>query len=371
MEPSLEILALLCKKLNIDIEKTDDTPKLVPLFKDDIERLYNAIKHSDYDVSYSIYSTINLKYKTLTHPAFLLVKKLFDLRFAMLNNQLDSAKQLYFEIQGISAYNDTFSRDYYHRFCGLYNYLYGNLEHSLNHYKNAENLSFREDIEEVYYQMGLVYTRLGNIALSTYYTAKALTRYENKMNYRLCKNCNLLLAVNYRKMGENEKALNMYEAILNGLTGDADKKLKAKVLHNIGFIHFQMGNKSEAIDFFKKSISYKGKDIDPSNTLYLLAKTYLDLKDTENARKLIKEGNTLSHLYDNEDYLIKFQVMEYLLEGNSRSSVFEEYMQSSALPYFKNKNERNTVIEFTKILAEYYESNHKYKNAYTLLKTLL
>jgi HTH-type transcriptional regulator, quorum sensing regulator NprR len=88
MEPSPEILALLCKKLNIDMERAGDSSKLVPRFKDDIDRLYSAIKHSDFEESHSIYEEINNKYETFTHPAFLLVKKLFDLRIAILNNKM-------------------------------------------------------------------------------------------------------------------------------------------------------------------------------------------------------------------------------------------------------------------------------------------
>jgi transcriptional regulator with XRE-family HTH domain len=370
IEPSPEILTLLCKKLNISISQEDEPASLIPQLRDDMERLYTVIKHSGYTEALLMLQDIEGKYKRLTHPSFILVKKLFSLRIAILNKQSDEAKQLYFEIQGLSNYTAHFSNDFYHRFCGLYNYLFGDLELSLKHYKEAEKLSYREDIEEVYYQMGLIYTRLEDIARSTYYTAKALSRYESKMNYRLCKNCNLLLAVNYRKMGENEKALNMYQSILYGLLDNSDNKLRAKVYHNIGYIHFQMGNSNEAIEFYKRSLSYKQETIDPSNTLYLLAKTYLQLKDYEKAREITIEGKKQSCVHENEDYLIKFQVLDYLIEDKEGSPIFEEYMQNTALPFFKEKNDQTTVIEFTQLLAEYFERIYKYKKAYYLLKSL-
>ncbi|PRX75268.1 hypothetical protein B0G93_11550 [Bacillus sp. V-88] len=300
-----------------------------------------------------------------------MVKKLFSLRIAILDNQADLAKQLYLEIEDLSCYNDNFSNDFYYRFCGLYNYLYGDLELSLNYYKIAEKLSIREDIEEVYYQIGLIYTRLENISLSTYYTAKALTRYEINMNYKICKNCNLTLAVNYRKMGENEKALRKYRAILNGLSGTADNRLRAKVYHNIGFIHFQTGSMVKAVEFLNKSIFYKGDSSDSSNTYYLLAKSFLELNKIDAVMENIKKGKKYSNNNNNRDYIIKFQILEHLVEDGAQSPIFEKYMQNIALPYFRKIKDRTTVLEFTKLLAEHYEKNNKYKSAYLLLKKLL
>jgi tetratricopeptide (TPR) repeat protein len=370
INPNPEIVSLICDKLNIQNIQSDDPRKLIPRFRDDIERLYTAIKYSGEEEVVSLFNRIEKDYESLTLPSFYLVKKLFSLRIDLLRGLVERSEQTYSEILNLTEYLDPFSFDFYHRFCGLYNYMLGDLKLSLHHYKEAELSLERQDIEEVYYQMGLVYTKLENISLSTYYTTMALSRYENILNYRLCKNCNLLLAVNYRKMGENDKALAMYQAILNGLDNNSDEKLKAKVFHNMGLIHNQMEKYIEAVKYYKKSISYKGESGDPSNTLYLLAKTHLHLEEYREAQEIALEGRRYSSNKENTEYLIKFQVLQFFIEKTEKSAAFEEYMQSTALPHFKAKKDRATVVEFTQLLADYYENNHKYKSAYLLLKNL-
>lgn len=372
IEPNVELLDLLCSRLGISLDQLADEQQQIPKLIIELESLYRLIRNKEVDEASNLFSELTERYNDITVPQAVVLVGMFGLRVSLLeSNNKQSADAYYKEISTLLPYVDTSHLSYYYRFRGLYQYLYGSIEKALEYYKLAEHCIQNNEIEEVYYQLSLVYTRLQSVSLSTLYLTKALEIFVQKMDYELCTNCYLLLGVNYRIMGEFEKAISNYQSLLQRLRSPDDDIILSKVYHNLGLIYSDLGDCTLAVNYFVNSLKLKKEQKSKIKTIYLLTKEYFKQNNKDQTAKLLQEGKLLSSEFQNEDYHIKFSVLEYLVFNMEQSVEFENHLINIAIPNFKTKGELDTVSEYIKLLAVYYEEQRQYKKAYELLKNLL
>lgn len=362
--PSDEIIHLLCNRLGIKIHDSHHDQISLQRLKENGHKFYRLIRNQEIKKGKQLYQEIIGEFSSSMDPDISLINGLVELRMALFDSDYQKAAKYYDKAIKLNKYVDKELSFLYSRVCGLYHYLYGDLKESLRHYKDIEQIGNYDFIEEVYYQMALIYSRLNKLSFSSFYLEKALEIFVIKMDYKQCTNCNIILGVNYRKMQEFEKAIECYNIIL--VQNSDNRNLIAKTHHNLGLVYSNIKHSEIAIEHLLKSLYIKEslKDVSPVNTMYLIGKEFFIMDKTTKALEWLEKGLNSIQKFDNNDVFIKLKVLEQLIYGQ----IVESYMNDVAIPFFKNKGELETVSEFTYLLAGHHERNEEYKKAYFLLK---
>jgi tetratricopeptide (TPR) repeat protein len=167
----------------------------------------------------------------------------------------------------------------------------GEFKLALEHMKRAERLtSDKEDLMDIYNQIGLIYRRMGYLDDALFYYSKSLSLARDIGDRSVQAAVLNNMASIYGNKGELDKALGYYEESLRLKT---DEKEKAPTYNNIAIIYYEKGNYQKAVEYFQKAIEinerygdYHGASIVKLN----LGNTYRKMKDYEKAEKYILEG---------------------------------------------------------------------------------
>jgi tetratricopeptide (TPR) repeat protein len=318
----------------LDIQNPKDSNINTLRLKEKALKFYRLIRNNELLEGKQLYQEIVNEFADVLEPDISLITGLVQLRMALVNSNFEQATFYYYKVVKLNEYKDRELSFLYSRICGLYHYLYGDLKESLEYYKNIERIGNYEFIEEVYYQMALIYSRLNKLSYSSLYLEKALEIFVPKMDYEQCTNCNLLLAVNYRRMGEFEKSIEFYNEILLQVSYRDNKIMEAKIHHNLGLVYNNLGQNEFAIEHLlesidkKESLTHTGRNL--SNTIYLLAKIFFEMDKKIDAQKWIKKGLQIAQNFDEEDDKIKLMFLKYLVEDK----LSESFLTKVAIPYF-------------------------------------
>ncbi|QTD42526.1 helix-turn-helix transcriptional regulator [Sporosarcina sp. Te-1] len=369
--PSDEMLGLFCLKLGLE---TTDLKQEVDLLRDlqlNATDLHRTIRKGSIESAIVLYNDIIAKSRMNISPAMQVFKVLFGLRIALMKKEREEAVELYQETIKLQEYVLEWMKPYYNRYSGLFHYMYGSLKKSLFLYKEAEKHVPVDEIEDVYYQLALVHHLLGEYSMSTYYEEKALELFARKMDYEQCVNCQLLLGINYRKMGNLEQAKETYLSILEKVVPLRNREVIAKVYHNLGLVYSDEGKSSEAIMAFETSLGYRDDDNARMKTCYTISKEFLRIGDGASAAECVKVGGKIAESVKDEEHMIKFQVIKYKLDKKKQNPILEYYITTVALPYFEERSDHQMIKEYIHELVLYYEECRQYKSALAYLKKLL
>lgn len=312
------------------------------------------------------YNRLLEQYSFLRDSESILLKNLFHLRISLYKQNKEDSVKYYKQVIQFSAYNTRFSKQFYYKFLGLYHYLYGDLMDSLTFYRDAEKQVQDENIEETYYQLALILTDFNQLEDSNFYIQKALDIFTKKMKYTHCINAHLLIAINYRKMNQYNKAITIYQRLINEV--QSDTKVRYKVFHNLGLIYLDLKNYDKAIENLKHSLRLKEKENEQVNTLYLLAKAFVESNQLDAAQTHVHKGKKLACTYNIQSYSIHFHILELMIHGKMQTEEFGTYLEKTAIPYFTLKNEQSALIEMYLLLSKHFEDINRYKKAYYALK---
>jgi Tfp pilus assembly protein PilF len=177
-------------------------------------------------------------------------------------------------------------------FClGASYYAIGEFKLALKHMKKAESLtSDKEDLMDIYNQIGLIYEKMGYLDDALFYYNRSLSLARDLGNKSMQASVlNNIGAIYYYK-GELDKALGYYEESLRLKT---DEKEKATTYNNIANIYDKKGDYQKAVEYLQKAIEigerygdYHGASMWKLN----LGDTYRKMKDYGKAEKYILEG---------------------------------------------------------------------------------
>jgi tetratricopeptide (TPR) repeat protein len=180
---------------------------------------------------------------------------------------------------------------YAHYCLGVSYYAIGEFRLALEHMKRAESLaSNRQDLMDIYNQIGLIYEKMGYLDDALLYYSRSLSLAidlgDKSMQADVLNN----IASIYNRKGELDKALGFYE---ESLRLETNEKEKATIYNNIAVIYDKKGDYQKAVEHFLKSIKigerygdYRRASIAKIN----LGNTYIKMKDYEKAEKYISEG---------------------------------------------------------------------------------
>nr|WP_269135864.1 hypothetical protein [Sporosarcina cyprini] len=191
------------------------------------------------------------------------------------------------------------------------------------------------------------------------------------MDYEQCVNCQLLLGINYRKIGNLERAKGTYLSILEKVVPSHNQEVISKVYHNLGLVCSDEGKSSEAIMAFETSLGYRDDDRARMKTCYSISKEFLRIGNDSSATEYVNLGEEIAESVKDEEHIIKFQVLRYKLEKLEHDPIFEFYITTVALPYFEERSDQQMIKEYIHELVAYFEECRQYKSALKYLKKIL
>ncbi|WP_246943622.1 helix-turn-helix domain-containing protein [Bacillus pinisoli] len=368
-EPSPEVLNQFCDRLGISNEEIDKQNDTLALLKSEFDVLHSIIRERDKEKAELKFNEIMTNFPNLIEPEAYLIKALFELRLAIMNRDKLQADTFFIEVASHINYQSDWTMQYYYRYCGLYQYLYGSYEDAIEYYLLAERY-LEEDKEEVYYHLALAYYELDQISISTFYINRALDLFMKKNQVELVTNCKLLLGINYTKLNEFQKAKAYFNEILENSNRN-NTFLRGKVYHSLGVLYSKEGDSAKAIQYYFESLVTKENSSSKTITMYFLAKEYYKQDELELAYDWLEKGFENAVENQDQDYRVKFTVLKFFILREENGVDFEDYLVNVAIPHFEAKNETHTVKEYIELLASYYERNRQYKSANELLRKLI
>ncbi|KMJ58141.1 hypothetical protein AB685_14575 [Bacillus sp. LL01] len=362
--PSEEVLRLLCERLGVSlIEQQDDTilQELVSWYK-----LMTSSESAEIERRYETISKKIQFVNTKTYMYFVL----FELRYHLYLKNTEQSRLLIDKLQQFMDIFDIQMHYYFQKFYSIYEYRLNNFVHALEHLKIAEKLLQRnsnfEKSEEadLYYLFGLTYSQTMKEPLSITYTTKALHEFQAIYDFKRSAECQVLLGICYRRIGEYDRSEESYLLAQKLSESLNNIYLQSLIYHNLGKLYSIQGHHMDAIKEYEKSYYLKREDkpLSKLTSIYCILLEYDKLGDLSECRKWLQIGQSL--LVDPEDaieYHYYFSIHDSILKGDFER--FDEIFQEQALPYFQQKDLKEPLIIYAERLAHYYESTYKYKKA--------
>ncbi|WP_243355693.1 helix-turn-helix transcriptional regulator [Bacillus litorisediminis] len=361
--PSVEVLTLLCSRLNISLHDGEESN-----IHERLKDWYKSIINRDKDFAAKEYEELKgiINQKDSTS---LLYFMMFELRFHLLNRNIHSAVT---QIERLQEYTTILSGDllyYFLKFQALCAYLQNQFTDAYEKYKKAEGLLASNVFEkweeaDLYYSIALTSSRLWKVSICLRYTNQALGIYQAIYDFKRSAECQVLLGISYQRSGEWKKAeesLLLTSKIADSLN---DINLKGMVHHNLGYL-FSLQEKSDlAIEHYTKSIEYRnhGDDTRKLHTIFSLVMEYYKVNDFDKALTWVHLAFTILESLDQKltEYEYHFKTYYYLL-NRCESEEFENFMKDEVIPYFAEHNMYEYLATYAEILATYYEKAYRYK----------
>ncbi|MEM3460228.1 MAG: tetratricopeptide repeat protein [Candidatus Micrarchaeaceae archaeon] len=227
----------------------------------------------------------------------------------------------------------------------------GEFDLAIKMLKKAEQLAgSKNDLSAVYNELGMVYTRKGDLNKALIYYDRALTL-NRELGYTRAEAANLNnIAEIYKSKGDLDKALNYYEKSLNLATNE---ETRATIYNNIAFIYLDQKNYQKSIEYFKKSVEISERVGDyRGTTIYML-----NLGD---AYRMAKNYNS---------------ALSYLNEGLNRiKRVGDKYMEAAGYRYlglyYRDTGNIKAAKEYLTKAYKLFSSIGAYASAHAALSSL-
>lgn len=359
---SIEVLDFLCSRLTINLIEEEEIPLMKSLFD-----WYHDIVHRRQDTLKKRYEELREKIHSTSDTTAMLYFVLFEFRYLLTERDFTEAEA---KLEKISLYKDIFEEKmtyYYEKFVGLHHYLQSKYSSALMHLKGAErfltkHLPFEKWEEaDLYYSIALTLSQLRKAALVIQYTHFALNIYQSRYDLMRCAECQILLGINYLRCEEYSRSEESYQLARKIAEQLNDKSLLGMICHNMGYLSSITKKYEQAIIHYNEALKYKNKH-EALSTIFSILYAYYQLDKKEEAEKWILEGQTILKQNPNQEYAYHFKVYDSLLKGNL-SAEFEFFMLEVVIPYFIEHEKQQYIIEYSELMASYFEERHKYKSA--------
>ncbi|AND38323.1 MULTISPECIES: helix-turn-helix domain-containing protein [Cytobacillus] len=364
IDPNEETLALLLKRLDIDIHdihhnNLDIIQNLelwyLSIIKRDEPELIEQLKEINDSVIKNVYSTDLIFYSYLVKLRYYIHRKKKNEATTVLETLTKSKEKLN---QHQSAY---------------FTYLHGlylctillDFPKGLEYFENI--IYFFNDPQhedpEFFYHLSLTYTKTYNTRMAVTYVEKALTIFNSKLFFKRSLECQLLLGVNLGRLKEYNRAIEILTQITEVAPGLDEKLTFAKALHNLGYLYSKIGRFNEAIDYYLKTLKYTDSQTD----FYL--NTIIELSTVLKENNRLKEAKEWIELAFKEykpsneqsSKLIQLKVLEFQISKNTDELI--DFLENTAIPCFLEINEFGLLSKYYELLGNIYKRLHQYKKS--------
>lgn len=375
MEPSDEILRLLCERMGIS--PTVVVEEDIKLLEKKLDDWYDKMKR-DCSTVKSTYDEIAKQFHHIQSPYLSSKYELFQIKYFLITNQYETILQHIKELDRFQAFLSTELLFYYHYFVGCAYYYMNKLTESEQHLtlslqklqlipKNKDLFQF--ELADVYYHLSLCHGKLCHTHRTRDFAFKSLEIVDKLLDYKKQIKLYIVLGINEGRIKNFKNSLDYYERALKIAKLSHLHHYLGNIHHNIGYLYSLQGRATDAIRYYLESLHYTPTDKAESlvSTYYCLAKEYKRLNQQENMQNMINKGMELLKKYPLQDYEYHYKML-YLTERDDLSSE-RNFIKHEVIPYFREKQQWNYVVEYAEILARHYEENILYKEASKYYKT--
>ncbi|WP_335870917.1 helix-turn-helix domain-containing protein [Bacillus sp. 2205SS5-2] len=358
--PKNDILQLLCNRLDLNLNdlKEGDSKSLKALIKEAYEEIS---RRNEIKIEILIDKLIK-KNQNLIDPEISIGYFIVLANYAIYkNNQIEAQNYLH-KANNMKKYMTLEYEYWYHKSNGFFQYLFGSIENSKSNYEEAQQVlvEMKGEDANLYFQLGMVNSRLKKFEQSNKYIKIALVTFNQELNFKKIVECNLIIGINYSKVGNFNKAEEYFLKLIDNLNYSDNQKNLSRVYHNLGIVYSYKNELVKSLDFFGKSLDLKDKPAERANTIYLLAYTYKRYGDIDKAFYYMDKGIKITENIQSQ-LLYKFQIMKlYSMEGSEIQLI--ELVENTILPYYL---ETDPILskECMLLLAELYQKINHYKSA--------
>ncbi len=362
INPTNEMLSLLCKRLNLKIEDLEENHTDNLLNK--LLEIYNSINSES--INDEIWFSIREFQSRLSNNVNPEVQLGFKIVLAHYHIYRGNEKQAISHLEYVTQnkkYLNNQLKFCYHNSFGLYEYLFGLSEFSLSHFEKALSLMDVNDehVPDLLYNLGLVNAKLMQFKESLEYTQDALNFYNDQLNFSKMLNCTLLLGTNYSKLLKYDLAEEQFIKVINISNPKDDKKILAQANHDLGYLYLLKKEHSTAIHYLKISLNLKDDPIGKIISYYILAYAYEKI-DRKYSLDLLNKGINCCLEINNQYYLFKLQILKYKFFKHISPDQFLDSLENEILPFYAKKD-LHLFYEILLILAQLYKEKKHYKKS--------
>ncbi|MBD1379484.1 tetratricopeptide repeat protein [Metabacillus arenae] len=362
--PNMETLALLLERLDIDINEIDRNKFFII---NNLEEWYKSIIQRDEpSVIDHLKEKIDLQIKNAHSTNLIYYYHLVSLRYSIhKKNKKDAEEIMEILIKGKDKFG-AHQKAYFEYFLGLYYCtIKADSPRGLVHFENI--IYFFNDPTHVdpefFFHLSLTYTNTYNTPMAVTYAEKALNIFNSKLWFKRSLECQLLLGVNYGRLKEYSRAIEILNKIINVSKGFEDKVIFAKALHNLGFIHSKLHNYEEAIKYYLHALDY----IDTPSKIYLnvvieLASVLIKNNQKQEALAWVNKTLSESNKYQwPSTKLVELEIIKYQLINTDSELI--SYLENTAIPKFVQSNDFGLMSQYYETLGKSYKKLHQYKKS--------
>lgn len=361
-----ETVSLLLKRLDINMNSFRFDFQQIA---EDFNKWYSSIIEQNHKKAIQYFEDISLNIEKHLDVDILIYFNLISIRYFLFINEFELAKLSIAELKRYEGRFNKHQEIYYLHFRGLYKCTHKYYKEGLYDLKKSEEMWIHpQKNPELLYHLALTYNRMSNTPLSMYYVTKALNEYNKLANFQKCIDCQIIKGINLIRLKEFKKAIKLYTNLLYQFDNIHNNYQKAELLHNFGFVYSKIQKEEEAINCYIKSIELKNEN-DPAylESIYYLIIELIKCQKCKQAKSWLTRGIKVSHKYNNEEYNIKFKLLEFDV---TQKETDVDYVVNIAIPYFLLKSDNCYLSYLYEILSNHYTKIHHYKKAVKYFRLL-
>lgn len=366
---SEEVINMLCERLGISPEDVDENQILEML-----NEWYSQMVDRNFDkAEVFLHNTVQPKMKNVIEPTLILRYELFLSRFYMVHHVNPDLEGSYKQLKRAESFFDEMTPDlkfYYLNFLSMYYNIKREYKKALDLLKEAESLYntkttgiTQSEGAVLFYHLALTYNYLCRVTSVNHYAFKAISIFDKEYNYSRSADCQILLGLSNRRVGNYEQAEFHLKQALKYSTTFKDDFTNGVIYHNLGYVASNQKIHSKALDYYFKSLDAKTKvpNNETKSTIMLIAKEYFLADDRKNAKIWLDKCFEVLDLNLIDDMYYHIMTLKYRIENNYDELV--EILSKGAIPYYEKHHIWEYVAEYSEMLADIYFDQSLYKKS--------
>ncbi|PEI90953.1 Rap family tetratricopeptide repeat protein [Bacillus pseudomycoides] len=285
---------------------------------------------------------------------------LLDFRYKVLKNGIIIEKNSFERIDSYNMPSDNFLSYYYHFFKAIHATLTTSYNEAMEHYEKAEKLlnTMPDKIEkaEFDYRFAIFNQHFYKPVEAIQYATKAKEIFAIEKGYEVkLALCDNIIGAACVFLKQYEQAEEKYNAAIATFQKFEEEDLVLSVRNNLGWLYASQNLSASAIRHLSE---VTGKRPTHFKAVFLQAREYYKLGETNIAKDMIEQGYKLCVKLENEEYQHHYKILR-ALNGNFSTEDLENIILEG-ITFFDKELLYNYIQEYVEKLAVkfYQEDNH-------------
>lgn len=362
-EYSTEITQLICKRLQIDLQKELKQYDLLEeklhqwleaMVKQQTDELENLKKEIE-DNTYIHISEAQHSYRILLA------------RYYLTKGELEKGKGILLSCQAEWNELDRYEKHLLEHTWGIYYLSFSKSKEAIQHLKNINPMEYNN--HEFYYHLAHASHLIRAKVKAYHYGTLALSYFRKTNNFKKILDTEnlMLIQMGYNDIYHFEDTIQKYHSLIKSCRTYQEEAKEVNLWHNLGVEYSSKGYFEEAKDAFMKVLEMCKKAHLPNVELgarrgYIHNSLLLKSYSEEELKKHITAGLDLAKKMHNETFQSVFRLLDILLHTKDKMDYYE-YLENTFLPHLREVGIDTLIILYEKELFRYYRETSQYKKA--------